>query len=335
MTDKIQASLSRSASNLFTKRSVYSSSRLSSLVSSLSSSQNMASIPELCVFAAGSYGREEASEHSDIDLFFISSKPKSEIADLRVPSIRMFSDVIEAGSRLGFPKFSNDGEFLQLLFLDEIQNNMGSREDDSLNHFTSRMLLLLESKPIYGKEFYDAALESTISAYFRDYTHHPDDFKPTFLVNDIIRFWKTLCLNYEHGRNQMEVRNVIKQKIKNFKLKYSRLLTCFSTIAYLSTFRQTITPQEVVELCKLTPSTRLKRLADFDEALPTALVDVFEEYAWFMELTALSKEDLEDYFSDKGRRSEAFLRAQGFGDRLFQILMRIHEKNKVLRFMVL
>jgi hypothetical protein len=28
----------------------------------------------------------------------------------------------------------------------------------------------------------------------------------------------------------------LKQKIKNFKLKFSRLLTCYATIAYLSSF---------------------------------------------------------------------------------------------------
>ena len=89
-----------------------------------------------------------------------------------------------------------------------------------------------------------------MKTYFRDYEHHPKDFRPTFLINDIIRFWKTLCLNYEHKRNEAESRYVIKHKIKNFKLGYSRLMTCFATVAILSTYRQTISPDNVVRILR-------------------------------------------------------------------------------------
>jgi len=45
--------------------------------------------------------------------------------------------------------FSNDGEFLRILYLEDMLEQLGGREDDYLNYFTARMLLLLESKPLY------------------------------------------------------------------------------------------------------------------------------------------------------------------------------------------
>ena len=335
MAKKTALDLSVTSRELFERRASHSKEKLEALTNELAKSTKAAAIPELCVFAAGSYGRHEASDHSDIDLFFITSKSKQQFNNNRIPTIQLFSDVIDIGSGLNFPKFSNDGEFLKLLFLEEIEENLGSRDDDFLNHFTSRMLLMLESKPVYGHQSYESILRSTIGAYFRDYTHHPKDFKPTFLVNDIIRFWKTLCLNYEHGRNQGEERAKLKQKIKNFKLKFSRLTTCFATVAYLSTFRNTISPQDVYDVCLKTPHERMEALAQAVPATQPTLVKVFEEYAWFMELTGLTKDQLEEYFADKDRRSAAFARAQQFGDLLFEMLLAINKENNVLRFMVL
>jgi predicted nucleotidyltransferase len=335
MDKTFQNTFSKGTSDLFQQRKIFSKAKLDSLISSLDKTEHIKKVPDLCIFAAGSYGRLEASEHSDIDLFFVTTKPKDEIQDINVPKIRLFSDVIDVGYKLGFPKFSNDGEYLKLLFLEEIERNMGSRDDDFLNHFTTRMLLLLESRPVYGFTEYENVLSAIIDAYFRDYTHHPSDFKPTFLVNDIVRFWKTLCLNYEHGRNQEGERTKIKQKIKNFKLKYSRLMTCFATISCLSTYKGTISPTEVISVCHKTPSERLHLLSDFNPALVPTIGSALESYAWFMELTGLSKEDLEEHFSDKEKRADAFTKAQKFGDILFKILLEINDENSVLRYMVL
>jgi len=41
--------------------------------------------------------------------------------------------------------------------------------------------------------------EGVKTTYYRDADDRPD-FLPAFLINDITRFWKTLCLNYEHSR---------------------------------------------------------------------------------------------------------------------------------------
>lgn len=327
--------LTSSTRELFLTRSASSQAKLELLNSCLQKSAKTGAIPELCIFAAGSYARLEASEHSDIDLFFLTNTDPEALKDINIPNIQLFSEIIDIGNQLNFPKFSNDGEFLKLLYIKEIEQNLGSRDDDFHNHFTARMLLILESRPIFGSDVYDKLLRKTIDAYFRDYSHHPRDFRPTFLVNDIMRFWKTLCLNYEHGRNQIEDRDKIKQKIKNFKLKYSRLLTCFATMACLSTYRDTISPDNVFDICKKTPIQRIMSLHDYDNKLKYNITKVLESYAWFIMKTGLSKDDLESYFSEKENRIEAFLNAQNFGDILFELLLEINAENNVLRYMVL
>ena len=334
MPDK-SIDLPRDASELFSRRKAFSKGRLAGFSSSLKTSDKVNNISGLCIFSAGSYGRLEASEHSDIDLFFISDQPRKDYPEIRVPEIQLFSEVIDAGYKMDFPKFSNDGEFLKLLHLDEIENNLGSRSDDFHNHFTARMLLLPESRPVFGEDVFDKILKSVINSYFRDYSHHPDDFKPTFLVNDIVRFWKTLCLNYEHGRNQSDERQKVKQKIRNFKLKYSRLMTCFATVALLSNYKDAITPERVFEICKMTPAERFLELASINEKVSAKVQESLVSYAWFMNLTEMTKEELEAYFDDKEKRSNAFAQAQKFGDLIFNVMLEINSENKVLRYVVL
>jgi len=288
----------------------------------------------LTIFAAGSYGRREASSFSDIDLFFVLDAQRVDLDEFHVPEIRMLSDVITVGDHMNFPKFSNDGEFLRIMFIDDILSDLGSRTDDYNNHFTARMLMMLEGRPIFNSETYKLCLQRTVETYFRDYEHHPVDFKPTFLINDILRFWKTLCLNYENRRNQVEHRNKIKQKIKNFKLKFSRMLTCFGSIAAISAYKDTVTAKEIVQLCSLSPIERLAVVSDKVPSAEALIVETAELYSWFLRLTGLSTADLEQHFDDKDNRIEAFRRAQEFGDSIFKILKVIDSDHESLRYLV-
>jgi len=318
----------------FESRAAYSQSTLRAFSARLNKARHPESFAALTIYAAGSYGRLEASRHSDIDLFFVLSKPRESFDEIRVPEVRLLSEIIDIGYSMSFPKFSNDGHFLKFLFLNDILDNLGSPIDDYQNHFTARMLLLLESRPVYGDAVYKKLLKETIRTYFRDYEHHPKDFKPTFLINDIIRFWKTLCLNYEHKRNEAKSRNVIKHKIKNFKLGYSRLMTCFATVAALSTYRKTISPDEVVGICSITPAARLLKIAHANPKVAPKVRDALLLYAWFLQKTALSTPQLEKYFALKKNRTEAFLHARKFGDSIYSILESLDDENKYMRYLV-
>ena len=189
----------------FAARLEYSDQRLRRLRDGLADAAALRDYGGLAVFTAGSYGRGEASEHSDIDLFLLHNEQFGGVTEPHLRGIRVMSAIIrqlEDGD--SFPLPSNDGQFFHILSVNDILENLGGPQDDYMNYFTTRMLLLLKCRPVFGEPAYQSALERVIESYFRDYSNHTADFRTTFLANDIIRFWKTLCLNYEHKRNKKD-----------------------------------------------------------------------------------------------------------------------------------
>lgn len=157
----------------------------------------------LCVYASGSYGRLEAWSGSDVDLFFLYDGADDRQRFPWTTFVRLTARLIEATEAMGFPPFSGDGRYLEVLYVREMERVLGSPRDDSLNAFTARMLLLLESHPLHDETLYGHLLERIVGFYYRDYADHAEEFFPGFLINDILRFWRTLTLNYEHHRREL------------------------------------------------------------------------------------------------------------------------------------
>lgn len=316
----------------FDTRRVQSTTRLEELSRRLKQTDAVRDYQGLGIYAAGSHARGDASQHSDIDLWFMHDD-ETVVESPNIKTISVMSAVIIQMRQMEFPEPSNDGEFLKILPVSDILKHLGGPQDDYKNHFTARMLLLLESRPVFGAVVYDGVIEKVIDSYLRDYEDHASDFRPTFLVNDILRYWKTLCLNYEHKRNKHEDARKIKQKIKNFKLGYSRLLTCFATIALLSNFNN-ITKEELITICKSSPIDRLLQLVDLQPITKDLVVSALILYHWFLERTEMSSMDLEAYFSEKANREVAFGKAREFGDKVFQIVKLTAEQTGTFRYLV-
>lgn len=300
------------------------------LRSRLANLQEANDFPQLTIFGAGSYARLEASQYSDIDVFFLSGESKKDIHGLRTKSLQLFGKVIGIGNELGFPKFSNDCEYLVILHTDDILSHLGGRTDDHENYFTARMLLLLESQCLYGQGAYDEITSKIVNSYFVDYPDHRQTFQPMFLLNDICRFWKTLLLNYENKRNIPRdgpdaEKLSTKQKVRNFKLKFSRMTTCFASIAALGSHLAPVTQEQVIQLTRLTPRQRLKSITQRMPQADGEVREVIDRYIWFLEMTGLPTEQLEENFSDKQKRTQMFERANSYGDSMFKLLQKIDE----------
>jgi hypothetical protein len=235
----------------------------------------------LTVFTAGSLGREEAGKRSDLDLFVLGEpvrRGRRSRALGRLDEYEIFAALIEGNRRLGFPRFSGDGRYLKVYSIEDMKRATGSPRDDSENLFTARMLLLLESKPLINDRLYHRAITQTTRNYFRD-DSGKRDYRPLFLLNDILRYWRTLCLNYEelrHDRTRSWFR-------KNINLKFARRLTIFSTVlAFLS--GRIATAGHFIELCELTPLERLAQALDDlgDTKLTAAFVQLLDDYEMFL-----------------------------------------------------
>jgi hypothetical protein len=323
--------------DLLDARRTFSEGRLREFRQHLAQLAQVRGLPSLCDYATGSYGRFEASLHSDIDLFFLHEGSHEQVLVSRLDELRLFAGVIDEGQGLAFPTFSNDGEFLRIMYLDDMLALLGGRRDDYQNFFTARMLLLLESAPLINDALYDKAINAIVDAYFRDYPDHATDFRPVFLINDVLRFWKTLCLNYEHRRNkpddQPEMRR--RQQVKNFKLKFSRLLTCFGTLVAICALPAPIESSSIVALTRRTP---LQRFMDATASVaPLAQVRraIIDDYSWFMQLTGQSTEELHAHFVEKPSKVELFRRADVFGQRIYEVLAYFAERNRYSRYLVI
>lgn len=315
------------------RRVHFSQERLATLRERISDIGALRDRQDLCIYATGSFGRLEASEHSDLDLFFVHRGSSDTEAPLSRGDWTLISaDIIRATKELGFPEFSGDGEFLEVHALKDILREIGSRQDDYFNFFTARLLLLLESRPVFNDALYEQIVLDIVNAYYRDFSEHEADFRPVFLLNDIIRFWKTLCLNYERKRNEPEEAESKKNKIrtKNLKLKFSRLLTCYSGIVPLVSAQNVTTPERLAELVHESPLERLRSVVNPDNPVYR---EMLAQYEWFLTVNERSEEELIDWIADSDNRREAFERGDRFGGAMYRLLNEVGAPER-LRYVV-
>lgn len=328
---------------VFIEREKLSCTRLDQVRVKFSKLKELEHMDDLTIFAAGSYARHEASEYSDIDMFFLCGQDRGTQVDPRTKELRLFGKMIDVVEELNFPKFSNDCQYLTVISADEILQHLGSPRDDHENYFTARMLLLLESKCLFGEKTYNAIIQRIVTSYFVDYPDHSQKFQPIFLLNDICRYWKTILLNYENKRNKptsSEEQKII-QKVRNFKLKFSRMTTCFATISALGSYNDPVTEEHVIELTRLTPRERLQGIVTRKPTLEKEVEDVLDRYSWFLEMTGLSTKDLHAHFSDKKKRFDMFQKANEYGHAMFTLLQKLDDEategdnNGLLRYLVI
>lgn len=326
---------------VYAERASYSKNRLNELGNRISKVPAISGYKDLTVFGAGSYARYEACQHSDIDMFFLCKEGREQLPEPRTKELRLFGKLIEIVDDMNFPKFSNDCEYLKIQHSPQILQNLGSSKDDHENYFTVRMLLLLESKCLYGNDTYDNITKEIITSYFKDYPDHEQTFQAIFLLNDICRFWKTLLMNYEHkriGSDRSEAQKT-KQKVRNFKLKFSRMTTCFATIASICSYKIPATEEQVIEQTRLTPRERLETIPTRVPEAEEAVQDVLDGYAFFLDKTGLPTDKLEAHFSDKTQRAKMFSVANKYGDSMFRLLQVLDESqendSKFLRYLVI
>jgi predicted nucleotidyltransferase len=289
-----------------------------------------------CVYLTGSFGRREASKHSDLDLFIIgTANPDGKRGLSRLDEICLKADLIRAAEDLGYPPFSRDGEFLQHHTAHELVVLLGTERDDADNTLTARLLLLLESKPLFGQDVYDQVISDVVAVYWREFERHRDDFEPGFLANDILRLWRTFCLNYEARPEKaaQDPQAVAKRKLKNYKLKHSRLLTCYSAIAsLLAEFidNGTVTPTAAKQMIGQTPTERIESLRSGKTA--AAAAGVLDAYEDFLAATDASEDEL---LAQLASSPSSFARPPGaLGDRMFDLLEVLGDSSPFYRRLV-
>lgn len=328
------------------RRARFTKDKLTSLDTYMNEAKSLIG-EDACVYATGSFGRLEASEYSDLDLFIVGLPKSTDRSDAdymesrlsRLNEICIKADLIEATRALRIQEFDGDGRYLVHYPVRQLVGSLGTPEDDANNTFTARLLMLLEGRALIGLKPYEEAIGDIIAAYWRDYEDHKSSFLPAFLANDILRLWRTFCVNYEARTANIPREKNLKRRLKNYKLKHSRLLTCYSALlAMTHSFneKETLSPQDMFHICGMTPIERIQSLLETSTAQQShvALSRALSKYVQFLEVTNEPEALLLKKFDDSKMRSNLMQDSYAFAEAIFEALQQIGSGSRMHRVLL-
>ena len=199
--------------------------------------------------AAGSMARLEASEQSDLDLIMITGDG----ATVDEPALSAWRDGL--CDRLGIEKPNPKGVFIRSTPYRQVISIAGYAEEH-YSDVAKRVLTVLESEWLYGEEDYQRLLDEVLDCYGKDVKAGPHKVF-LFLLNDVIRFFRALCVNYQHTKSETDDG---KWPIRNLKLRHSRVLMYFSMVAAIGSLSPREAPYKVETLRLLIAMPPLRRL---------------------------------------------------------------------------
>lgn len=159
------------------------------------------------VVLMGSWGRREVTSESDDDFMVLFESSE------RIEAQPRADQVAEA---LGGRPPGEEDIFNRQVWLDDLREKIG-RDEDSNANLTRRMLLVLESVPVCGDETYDRSRRALLAGYLD--ANVKQYRPPRFLLNDVIRYWRTIAVDFE---SKMRARKGEGWGLRNAKLRLSR-----------------------------------------------------------------------------------------------------------------
>lgn len=248
------------------------------------------------VVALGSVARQEASDTSDFDYLVVVHELAAPDEVGRTRELLAAVAEFMRTARLGQP--GDTGTFGQVVSAPEFIERIGLQHDTNVTH-THRMLLLEESVSVYQPLLQKKLVEAIVTRYLADY-EVPKPGVPRFLLNDVERYWRTLCVDYQAKRWGLPQPHG--WGLRYLKLIISRKLAFVGTITSLLLCKEATTPY-FIEQFEMPPLARFIQLHDHvdeaeREALRKALL-IAEEFA-----TELADQDFRDEAKKVSRRSD-------------------------------
>lgn len=205
-------------------------------------------------------------------------------------------------------------------------------EQDTNQTQSIRMLLLEESESLLRQDLHDDLLRSIVGRYLSD----SEDAKPgppRFLVNDVIRYWRTLTVDYAAKRHEQLSPE---WGLRYLKLIVSRKLTYAGTLVSLLSCGEgrPASVEHLVEQFRMPALARLGQLHTMlsESAARAALAETLEIADWFNGRLGDSVfRDGMKAVVGKNSTDEAFVEAVNKARRLQSCLETIFFESALLR----
>ena len=166
----------------YERSSEHSNTTITAIREKLKGSDKQNTVVAVC----GSYARREASRESDLD-YFVFGKGYVEDGDLRQ---EMNSLICQLDIRPPSPGGPFEGWTCQ----NQMLQNIGG-DDDSNKNITRRVLLLLEGEWLFNEQAFRQFRGIVLQRYISEAI--PKKNLARFLLNDIIRYYRTIAVDYE------------------------------------------------------------------------------------------------------------------------------------------
>lgn len=169
----------------------------------------------------GSVARREVTSGSDVDLFFLATGEDAE-------AVRSIQETFRARlskDRIKMP--ANGGVFEDPLTVTDLLANIGGDADTNA-FLTRRMLYLLEGEWLHDQSGFEHVRKRLVHHYVNDTLEEHKLCR--YLLNDVIRYWRTICVDFEEktadGGKPRAIRLV--------KLRFARMMLYFGGVAAIS-----------------------------------------------------------------------------------------------------
>jgi hypothetical protein len=235
-----------------------------------------------------------------------------------------------------------------MAFSHDIIHEIGGQDDTNKN-MTQRILLLLESCAIGERtDAYERVIRGVINRYLEEdshlLTHDSKRYRvPRFLLNDIVRFWRTMAVDFASKQRDRAGKG---WGLRNAKLRMSRklifasgLLVCFSPYLDPDLQSQISTDKNDIKLklvnhirdhVTMTPLEIVARSVDRYGVADHVARDLFGSYSEFLRILddEKSRKELESLRSEDSRTDSTFQRVREISRSFESALDYIFFENK-------
>ena len=271
---------------------------------------------------AGSLARMEATADSDCDLVVVL---QAETSPESAAGAHAFAAVWQALASLELEAPEKTGIYAAPVGISQLLDplSLGKVSEDQRT-FGSRILFLQELQPVWGEAAFRELTRAIVERYAAQYVAVDPSKQWSYLLNDLVRYFKSLCQTYMFG----ELASDYRWRLRNLKARHSRLLIYAGLLFLLGESSRTMERKSewLAERLTWTPAERLAALyAEYGDVRFKVLagaLNCFVEAMWTPGFRDSLRETLEPDLPLARESNPAFLKMKRNADEFLSELLR-------------